>query len=87
MINVGKQKAVHVSQKGRDMFLFGEERDVIDCDRVDAGGMFDWTVGVVKIPSGYRSFVETGWGGGGMGPVKNDEKTAKDDIERLMSKV
>lgn len=69
------------------MYLFGEERNVVYKEDVDAGGMFDWTVGVVETDTGYRSFVQTGWGGGAMGPTKATQQEAHIDIERLMDKV
>jgi hypothetical protein len=68
-------------------FIFGQQREVVWRENRDSGGMFDWTVGVIKENEKYRSFVQTGWGGGAMGPGKVTEEEASQDIERLWHKV
>ena len=61
--------------------------EVVTSHRFDTGGMFKSTAGVVRDGDGFKAFVRTGWGGGGMSKKHETREAAERDLERLKSRL
>lgn len=61
--------------------------EVVSSHRFDEGGMFKATAGVVRDGDGFKAFVRTGWGGGGMSKQHPTAVDAANDLERLKARV